>query len=171
MKEGAVINEEAFVAFVDHAVPEVYHYLLRRVGDVPLAEDLTSETVLGAIDVSRRQGLVEGWSVAWLIGIARHKLVDHWRRQSREERKLTAVAGDLVDVTWDHPMEPGRAAEVMAQLNPSQRSALVLRYYDGLPVTQVAEIIGRSVAATENLLARSRRAFRTLYELEDGDDA
>jgi len=60
---------------------------------------------------------------------------------------------------------------VMARLNPSQRSALVLRYYDGLPVAQVAEIIGRSVAATENLLARSRRAFRALYELEEGDDA
>ena len=163
------IDEAEFLSFVDAAVPVVYHYLLRRVGDVSLAEDLTSETVLGAIDVSVRGGLHSGWSIGWLVGIARHKLVDHWRRQSREERNLAAVAGSWTDTAWDVPIESSRASQVLELLNASQRAALTLRYTDGLSVAEVAQLLGRSVAATENLLARSRRAFRTLYE-QGGDD-
>ena len=57
---------------------------------------------------------------------------------------------------------------VLADLGPHHRSALVLRYLDGLTVPEVADHLGRTVHATEALLVRARRAFRTLYE--QGDD-
>lgn len=161
-------DDAAFVAFVDGALPQVYHYLLRRVGDRSVAEELTSETLLGAVK-ARGGGHGLEWSAAWITGIARHKLVDHWRRQAREERSLSAVASAWRDEHWDEPLEPGRADDVLARLNPSQRAALTLRYRDGLPVAEVAELLGRSVAATENLLARSRSAFRNLYEQTGGE--
>ena len=59
------------LALYDRALPQVYGYLLRRCGDRTLAEDLTSETFLGAV------GADGPFTVPWLIGIARHKLVDH----------------------------------------------------------------------------------------------
>jgi RNA polymerase sigma-70 factor (ECF subfamily) len=164
------IDEVAFVAFVDAALPEVYHYVLRRVGDTTLAEDLTSETVLGALAVWRRHGRSEEWSTAWLVGIARHKLIDHWRHRARAERNLAAVAGQWSEATWDAPFEPGRAAQVMRTLNAMQRAALTFRYRDGLAVADVAALLGRSVTATENLLARARRVFRDRYVGEGGDD-
>ena len=52
---------------------------------------------------------------------------------------------------------------------PHHRAALTLRYADGLPVPDVAECLGRTVHATEALLVRARRAFRSRYE--EGDDA
>ena len=49
-----------------------------------------------------------------------------------------------------------------------QRTALTLRYLDGLSVPEVAEHLGRSVHATETLLVRARAALRRVYEEEDG---
>ena len=58
------------------------------------------------------------------------------------------------------------------QTRTIHRSALTLRYADGLPVPDVAEHLGRTVHATEALLVRARRAFRSRYEQgeEAGDD-
>ena len=75
----------------DSALPEVYGYLLARCGARALAEDLTAETFLAAVTACRRTPPPLP-STGWLIGIARHKLVDHWRAVEREQRGLRAVA-------------------------------------------------------------------------------
>lgn len=75
----------ALVDLYDSALPDVYGYLASRCGSAAVAEDLTSETFLAAVDAIRREAVPE-LTVAWLIGVARHKLVDHWRRQEREQR-------------------------------------------------------------------------------------
>jgi hypothetical protein len=69
----------------DHAVGEVFTYLRARCGGRALAEDLTAETLLAAVAQIHR-GRVEEVTVAWLIGIARHKLIDEWRRAARRPR-------------------------------------------------------------------------------------
>ena len=76
------------LALYDEALPQVYGYLLSRCGQKALAEDLTAETFLAAVDTVRRDQPI---SIAWLVGVARHKLVDHWRRLAREERSLALV--------------------------------------------------------------------------------
>ncbi len=159
---------EALLALYDHALPEVYGYLRPRCGDVAVAQDLTSETFLAAVDGIRRRTLTEP-TVAWLIGVARHKLVDHWRRTGREERRLAAVASEPApdDDPWDERLDALRAHQVLAELGAHHRSALTLRYLDGLPVPEVADHLGRSVHATEALLVRARRAFRARYEAEE----
>ena len=117
------------------------------------AEDLTSETFLAAVGAIR-SGAVDEPSIGWLIGIARHKLVDHWRRSEREERRLRVVASQ--PAAGDLAIDPGRGMEVLAGMNPFQRAALTLRHVDGLSVPEVARLLGRSTAATETLLARAR---------------
>ncbi|WP_460530512.1 RNA polymerase sigma factor [Flindersiella endophytica] len=106
-----------------------------------------------------------------MVGIARHKLVDHWRRLERERRTIALLdAGPPEpDDPWDEVLEAQRAHAVLAQLSPPQRLALTLRYLDGLPVAEVAAHLGRSLHATETLLVRSRAAFRRIYQ--EGDDS
>jgi RNA polymerase sigma-70 factor (ECF subfamily) len=133
-----------------------------------LAEDLASETFLAAVSASRRGGLAEV-NVAWLIGVARHKLVDHWRRQEREQHSLAAHPPDAgIDDPWDEWLDAESAYSALARLPIPQRAALTLRYLDGLPVPVVAEHLGRSVHATETLLVRSRAALRRQYQQRDG---
>jgi RNA polymerase sigma-70 factor (ECF subfamily) len=160
----------------DRALPEVYGYLITRCGRRELAEELTSETFLAAVDAVRRER-PPPVDVPWLIGVARHKLADHWRRQAREQRGLRAVAtdpsaeatvGDRVDELADRL----RAAETLARLQPQHRCVLTLRYVDDLPVAEVARVIDRSVHATEGLLVRARAAFRRVYiATEQGREA
>ena len=102
--------------------------------------------------------------VPWLIGVARHKLADHWRRRARDTRNLHAVGADEpVDDPWDVELDAMRARSVLAALAPHHRAVLTLRYLDDLPVARVAELIGRSVHATEGLLVRARSAFRRVH--------
>jgi RNA polymerase sigma-70 factor (ECF subfamily) len=106
---------------------------------------------------------VPNLTVAWLIGVARHKLVDHWRRQAREESKLALASDDDTIDQWDEQLDAIRAREVLAALGPHHRIALTLRYLDGLPVAEVAALLDRTLHATEALLVRARIAFRRAY--------
>jgi RNA polymerase sigma-70 factor (ECF subfamily) len=157
-----MVDDEQLLEVFDRALAEVYGYLLHRCRAKALAEDLTSETFLGALD-SIRRGYAGEVTVAWLIGIARHKLADHWRREEREQRHLAAVAAVRTEPDLDVQVEPELGIEVLGRLSPSHRAALVLRHVDGLSVPEVATLLGRSVRSTETLLVRGRAAFRSRY--------
>ena len=153
------------LALYDRALPQVYGYLLPRCGSTSVAEDLTAETFLAAVSSTQRRTV--DVNVAWLVGIARHKLADHWRRLGREERKLALVANEPpaagADDPWDQVLDVARAREVLAGLGGHHRAALTLRYVDGLSVPEVAAHLRRTVHATEALLVRARAAFRRAY--------
>jgi RNA polymerase sigma-70 factor (ECF subfamily) len=153
--------EVGLLEVYDRALPLVYGYLVSRCGESVLAEDLTSETFLAAA----RHGRDEPISVGWLIGVARHKLADHWRRQEREERLLRTIGAEVSDLEdpWDGHIDEMRARQALGQVTPCHRAALTLRYMDGLGVPAVASILGRSVHATEALLVRARRDLRRAY--------
>lgn len=154
-------QRRALIDLYDRALPEVYGYLASRCGSASVAEDLTSETFLAAVDAVRR-GTVPDLTVAWLIGVARHKLVDHWRRQGREHAAEAPTEMSVDD--WDVRLDQLAAHATLADLGPHHRSALTLRYLDGLPVREVAACLGRTEGATEVLLVRARSAFRARYE-------
>jgi RNA polymerase sigma-70 factor, ECF subfamily len=154
----------ALLELYDPALPRVYGYLLRRCGRREDAEELTSETFLAAADAVRRSP-PETLDVAWLIGIARHKLADHWRRQAREQRGLRLIAPDpgATEDPWEARLDALRAGQTLAALAPQHRLVLTLRYVDDLPVREVADVLERTVHATEALLVRARAAFRSSY--------
>lgn len=183
---GAMGNAEAtdvdhgavLLRLYDHAVDEVYRYLRARCGNRAVAEDLTADTFLAAVGQVQRDA-VDDVTIAWLIGIARHKLIDHWRREARRPRTTGAMEVDSVgdaavqngEEVWDAVIDRQQVGTVMAELGEHHRSALVLRYFDGLPVPEVADHLGRTVHATETLLVRARRQFRTIYERNEGGPA
>jgi RNA polymerase sigma-70 factor (ECF subfamily) len=146
----------------DEALPVIYGYLLRRTGDKSVAEDLTSETFLAAMDSARGPRPAEP-STPWLIGIARHKLADHWRRMQRTPTPVDEVQDHPVADEWDVHLDRLVAEYTLAQLSTTHRAVLTLRYVDDCTVGQCAELLGRTVAATEALLTRAKRAFRAAY--------
>lgn len=148
----------------DEALPVVYGYFVRRCPDKGTAEDLTSDTFLAAMDAAQRRDPCRV-TVPWLIGIARHKLADHFRR--RHDRFTVPVPdvpepADPTD-TWDAELDRIVAEDTLARLSGPHRAVLTLRYLDDCSVDQCAELIGRTVHATEALLVRARRAFREEY--------
>ncbi|HYZ67627.1 MAG TPA: sigma-70 family RNA polymerase sigma factor, partial [Mycobacterium sp.] len=122
------------------------------------------ETFLAAMDAARGDS-PPTMSVPWLLGVARRKLADHYRR--RHDRLSVPVAElpepvDPVD-DWDAALDRIVAESVLARLPEQHRTVLALRYMDDCSVPECAELIGRTVHATEALLVRARRAFRSHY--------
>jgi RNA polymerase sigma-70 factor (ECF subfamily) len=154
----------ALLALYDEALPVVYGYYVRRRGGPDVAEDLTSETFLAAMDAARK---VEPppISIRWLLGVARHKLADHYRRVPDRLTVPVAEPPEPVETTddWDAELDRMVAEAVLARLAVPHRTVLVLRYMDDCSVGECAELIGRTVHATEALLVRARRAFKKQY--------
>ena len=157
------------LALYDEALPQVYGYLLHRCRNSNVAEDLTAETFMAAVESIGRAAVTEV-TTAWLVGIARHKLVDHWRRIERDARNLQAIDMPTDDDPWDAELDGFAARDTLERLGAHHRSALTLRYVDDLSVPQVAALLDRTVHATEALLVRARRAFRESYESLHPDD-
>ena len=165
MGEVAIDRGHDLLALYDRALPEVYGYLLDRCRDRATAEDLASETFLAAVKAPDDVAV----SIPWLIGVARHKLADHWRRKGRDERLRERVGvEEECDDPWDAHLDAVRAADVLHGLGDHHRLALTLRYVDGLPVPECAALLDRTVHATEALLVRARQAFRKAYEAGGG---
>jgi RNA polymerase sigma-70 factor (ECF subfamily) len=149
------IDPTDFQTFYADALPRVYGYLVRRCTSAAVAEELTQETFLAAV-VELRKGKRPDEPLAWVLGIARHKLVDDYRRTRRD----TPVGSEpaIVEESSD-----GRGIAALSAVPHDQRIALVLRHVDGMSVPEIASALGRSVEAAESLLARGRAAFRAAY--------
>src|SRR5262249_42872324 len=138
---------------------QVYGYLLARCGQGAVAEDLTGEPFLAAVD-RVKAGPGAPVSTAWLVGVARHKLSDHWRRQAREQRALHAVAAEPgspagPDDPWDARLNALRARDVLQRLGPHHRAALTVRDMEDPPVPGGAGLLGRPRPAPEALPHRA----------------
>jgi RNA polymerase sigma-70 factor (ECF subfamily) len=160
----------AFTAFYHQVVGDVYRYFFRSTGGQRnVAEDLTQETFLASVRAFNG-GHPDAFTRPWIFGVARHKLIDHYRRQTREQTKLTMV--------WNEPgneavlvpqgFTEADAVELLADLPALHRLILTLRYLDDLPVAEIGPLIGRSFSATQSLLLRARRSLeRRLEEVRD----
>ena len=159
----------ALLRLYDRALPDVYGYLVRRCPSAAVAEDVTAEVFLAAVSAVHR-GTVPDLTIAWLIGVARNKLVDHWRQTARFERTRHAVgdAEPTAEYDWTDVLDEGEAVATLRRLGAHHQAALTLRYLDGLPVAEVADGLGRTLRATEALLVRAKAAFRKAYR-EGGD--
>lgn len=163
-----------FDAFYAEALPVVYGYFLRRTGGIPaVAEDLTQETFLAAVRQIGKGTRVDA-PMPWLIGIARHRLVDHYRATAAEERRYRPFDDAAFDLADDRDefaavLDRQQAIVALDALPASQRLVISLRYLDGLSVPEIAAAVSKSVHAVESLLARGRATFKQHY-LEHGHE-
>jgi RNA polymerase sigma-70 factor (ECF subfamily) len=163
--EALGLDPGRFRAFYEDALPRIYGYFLHRCGgSVPVAEDLTQETFLASVD-ELRKGRRPQTPIPWIYGIARHKLLDHYRRQARAEQPLADVELALDESPFPVQDDGGRerAVAALAAVPTSQRTVLVLCYLDGFTAAEVGDELGKSTAAVHSLLERGRESFKRAY--------
>ena len=162
--DSLVQDPVAFRHWYELVLPRVYRYLLARVGDTSLVEELTQQTFVEAI---RKRRAFDGRSdvVTWLCAIGRNRLVDHYRNADRETRRherlrISHIEPADATATYD---ERDAILQALDELPHDQRLALIFRYLDQMSVRDVAGLLHRSEKATESLLSRARVAFRLAY--------
>lgn len=87
------------VAWLDDHGDALYRYALLHSGDVNLAEDLVQETLLAALEAAHRFDHKSS-ERTWLIGILKHKLIDHLRRAGRRSAAGSDVLDEIIDVSF-----------------------------------------------------------------------
>lgn len=169
-------DNDAFGRLYDQYAHVVYRYVLFRVSDHCLAEDITSETFLRAL---RRIASItyQGRDVAaWFITIAKNLILDHIKSGRTRLEVPTAEMIEGGPHTKGH--QSGPEQHVLAEathrellhcvrmLNPDQRECIRLRFLQGLSVTETATLMQRNEGAIKAL---QHRAIRRLAQLLPDD--
>jgi RNA polymerase sigma factor (sigma-70 family) len=153
--------------------PRLITGLSRMLRDVPLAEDLTQETLLAALEHWSRTGLPDKPG-AWLMASAKRRALDHLRRRKMLARKHEVIARDMaqeqqampeLDSALDDDIGDELLRLIFTACHPllsrEARAALALRMICGLTTEEIA----RAFLVPEATVAqRIVRAKRTLSE-------
>jgi RNA polymerase sigma-70 factor (ECF subfamily) len=166
----------AFAELYDRYVDRIYRYAYRRLGKHADAEDVTARTFHKAfegLDHYEWRGAPFG---AWLFRIAHNLLVDQYRAPA------AAVSIDDLSAAGREPGDPHTlipedavlareevdgAWAAVARLPVLQRRAVTLRFGQDLSHAEVGVIIGRSEAATKQLVYRAMKTLRELLDVAE----
>jgi RNA polymerase sigma-70 factor (ECF subfamily) len=182
-------DSRAFAELAQRHLPAIETYARRILADETAAQDIAQETLLVLWQRSGDFKPEKARLTTWLHRVAHNRCIDLLRRQKREtpmpssdlfERQENSVQGydaggaqDSSDVflsTAPPTLESAsndRAAAMDAALRKlpeSQRTALVLTYYQNLPNREVASVMNSSTRAVESLLCRARGNLKKQLE-------
>ncbi len=154
-----VTTTDGVMRLYDDVFDDVYAAAARLTrGDRQAAEDLVQDAFVRLVRAAKA-GQVEDVGVGWLVTTVRRRFVDRLRSSSREKRRLRLV--HCAERSPAHIEWGGEAVtSLLDGLAERERTAMVLRYVEDLPVGEVADLMSMSVRATESLLQRAKRKAR-----------
>ncbi len=160
-------DRKATADFVARCADWLYSYLRHRLAlRTEMVEDLMQETLLAAWqslpnfrgDASLR---------SWVLGIARHKVEDYYRRRIREaelsdedDSPPEPAVIPMFEQQLDSAVQQKRVQETLALLPEAYSLALIWRYRESKSIREMAQLTGKTEKAIERLLARARENFR-----------
>ncbi len=166
-------DTEAFASLFRSTVSLVHRFLQARCGDAALAEDLTQDTfirAMRAITTSFRGGSSE--FIAWVMRIARNRFLDHVK--SGRVRWEVAVDNVPITIGTANPEQDVLATiegvdlrRALTRLTSEQQEVILLRFLQGLQISEVATVTGRSEGAVKALQFRALRALQKIM-VEEG---
>ena len=168
-------DRKATAEFIDRYADPLYGYLSRRlIPRTDLVDDLVQEVFLAAWE---SLGAFQGQASlkAWLLGIARHKVEDHYRARLRDPEPLAdqetelnpALAVEpLIDKLLDRDRLERKTKRLLEELPEAYSAILLWRYWEHRSAQEMAERTGKSVKAIERMLARAREQFKRRWQDE-----
>ncbi len=161
-------NRKATAEFVSRYSDSVYAYVRRRVMPrMDVAEDLTQEVFVAAWQ-SLKNYRGDAGLRNWLLGIARHKVDDHYRKRLRsldwpdadEESVAEPSSIPAYEEQIDRASAQKKTQRILASLPEAYGLVLMWRYQEGRSTREMAELTGKTEKAIERTLARAREHFK-----------
>lgn len=169
LKQAQSLDSQALAELHDRYYPIVYRYILFRVGDVPLSEDLTSEVFLALLDALKNNRLRGDNLRAWLLATAGHRVQDEYRKryhrpqENLDDHELLPDGLDTEEKA-DHAHEREQVRAALQQLSEDQQHVLTLRFSQELNIEETARALGRTVSAVKVIQFRAVQTLRKLLE-------
>ena len=167
-------DEDALGAIYRRYRLDIYRYLYYRVGQMQVAEDLTSEVFERMIRAIQKSSFKNTSLEAWLFQIARNLAIDHYRKMSvRDHVPLdeSLLSGDSsIDKTVEDQWVNDQLVQALKEVNDAQRDVIILRFAVSMPIAQVAQTLHRSEDSVKGLQRRGLMTIRNiLSDLESAD--
>lgn len=152
-------DEAAWRVLFEGHYGRIFSYVRSRVSPREAAEDVAADVFVEAYRSLPRYEWRDRPFGAWLYGIARHRVLMHYRREGRRPPPgVERIANEYLGV---------ELRDVLERLPADYRAAIEYRFVLGLSGEEAAAAMGRSHGAFRALLLRATRAFRTEYERRD----
>jgi RNA polymerase sigma-70 factor (ECF subfamily) len=165
-------DEEAFAQLYRAHVQAIYRYVYQRVSDVHLAEDITGDVFIKALEgLPHYQDRGQTW-LAWLYRIAHARVVDFYRKRDRRPRDSDLDYADNIDMAENSDMDAGLVEKTMQEtlqialeaLTDEQRQVIHLRFMEGKRIDAVAQIMDKKPNAIKALQHRALRTMASRLE-------
>lgn len=148
---------ELYSLFLDR----IYRYVFYQLRDTMAAEDITEETFVKAwqvIDSCKGKGQTFS---PWLYRIAHNQVVDKVRSERKTIVTDVAVAGvsDPERETEDK-LEREGLLEAISGLSESQQQVILMKFIEGMPTSQIGQVMGKSQGAIRILQMRALARLR-----------
>lgn len=174
-KQGASLRDldsRVIGAIYDQYFSEVYRYVLYRINDSIMAEDIASDVFIRLLEAVRSGRGPETNIKGWLIGTASHIVTDHIRSKYRHrEEELSDSLPDLRTgpAAEVDQRETNRAVQdAYAKLTDEQQHVLALRFGQGYSLEETATFMNKNVNAVKALQFRALAALqREIGEVDD----
>jgi RNA polymerase sigma-70 factor (ECF subfamily) len=161
----------ALQVFYERYLPSVWRYVYALVhGNFHVAEDVTSETFLAAVRSIHQLDPAPSSVSGWLLGIARNKAADFFRKMNLQDQTLKTLHNGLASF----PAESidllelgelrGEVLDILDRMEAEERLVLEWKYLDEISVREIGTRLGRSEKAIESVLFRARNSFRKLMK-------
>ena len=166
-------DDEAFTNLVETYQKPVYNLCYRMLGEPEAAEDAAQETFLKVYQNLARYDQTRSFAT-WLLSSAAHYCIDRLRR-----RRFPSVSidenedgqTDLPDCSAPDPesetakrQERERLQTCLQSLDPTDRAAVIMRYWQDCSEVEIAQALNLTVSAVKSRLHRARRALADLWE-------
>jgi RNA polymerase sigma-70 factor (ECF subfamily) len=160
-------DEGAYRLALQRIAQRLRGYLRRRMQSLPdETEDLVQETLL-ALHLQRGTWDPALPVSAWVLAIARHKLIDLWRRRGRHEAlndALDEVDEQLLAAPECEPTAARDLGALLAELPAQQRAAILLTKIEGLSVAEASARTGSSETALRVQVHRGLKQLAALVQ-------
>jgi RNA polymerase sigma-70 factor (ECF subfamily) len=170
LEQACTYNPQALAAIYDQYAESMYRYLYRLVGDAQQAEDLTSELFMRLLDVINTRRAPRDQLQGWLYRVAHNLAMDWFREQGKHvdvmlNEELTG-SGDSLLATVEKRQTHHQLREAIGQLTTGQQQVILLRFGEGLKISEVSRLMGRSQGAIKVLQHRAVKRLQTLLDKE-----
>ena len=156
-------NRQAFGVLVKRYERPVRAVALGVLDDYHLASDVAQDAFVAAYE--NLPGLRKPAAFGpWLMKITRRCALD-WARRRRDEAPLESVVPPTVrNPSYQLDEERQWLLGVVIKLPKGERQVIMLRYFSGRSVKEVADILGRSVGTVTKQLSRAHKHLRNIFE-------